>query len=516
MSVNKDADGDTVGLDQEKDGAGPPVALDPASLTETAKQENDDVEADIARVVTAHSVKVPRERRRGLFGRCAVVDEVEEPLTYSKHHKNLIVFTVATAALNAPFGSAIFLPSVNQIAKDFNTSESIVSLTVAFYMLALGIGPIFWSRSSEIYGRRSVYIISFALNTVFSLASGFSSSIGMLVAFRLLSGMSSASVQSVGAGTISDIYISNQRGQAFGYFYMGPLLGPCLGPIVGGALSQRFGWTSTMWFLTVLSFLQLIFILLMLPETMRNVSPDTSRASVRHHLYNIFVSPLRSLRLLTFPPVLMATLENSIIFGTLYVINITISVGFAQPPYSYPTSTVGLFYLPNSVGYILGSVVGGRWSDRILKREAKRKNHGVEIPENRIGINALIGCVGMIGGLLIFGWTFQAKVIVAGPLVGTFIFGFCLMLVFSTTNTYLVDSVSGKSSSAMAVNNLVRSTFSCVGTVVSEPLLQALGGGWLYTMLAILNVLFAVTLCIIHYRGPKLRERFDVHKFDTL
>jgi len=35
-----------------------------------------------------------------------------------------------------------------------------------------------------------------------------------------------ASVQAVGAGTLADIYIPQQRGRAMGFFYIGPLMGP--------------------------------------------------------------------------------------------------------------------------------------------------------------------------------------------------------------------------------------------------------------------------------------------------
>ena len=52
-------------------------------------------------------VKVPRSRRRGLFGRFTILAEVEEPKHYSRTVKWYITFVVALAALAAPLGSAI-------------------------------------------------------------------------------------------------------------------------------------------------------------------------------------------------------------------------------------------------------------------------------------------------------------------------------------------------------------------------------------------------------------------------
>ena len=53
------------------------------------------------------SVKVPRAKRRGLFGRFTLVAEVEEPKHYPRKVKWFITFNVAFAAIAAPMGSAI-------------------------------------------------------------------------------------------------------------------------------------------------------------------------------------------------------------------------------------------------------------------------------------------------------------------------------------------------------------------------------------------------------------------------
>ena len=52
-------------------------------------------------------VKVPRSKRRGLFGRFAILAEVEEPKDYSRTTKWYITFVVALAAVAAPLGSTI-------------------------------------------------------------------------------------------------------------------------------------------------------------------------------------------------------------------------------------------------------------------------------------------------------------------------------------------------------------------------------------------------------------------------
>lgn len=45
-----------------------------------------------------------------------------------------------------------------------------------------------------------------------------------------------------GAGVISDIAASSERGSFFGVWNIGPMIGPCLGPVVGGVLADKLGW----------------------------------------------------------------------------------------------------------------------------------------------------------------------------------------------------------------------------------------------------------------------------------
>lgn len=54
------------------------------------------------------AIKVPRLKRRGLFGQMTLVAEVEDPKTYSRKMKWFITFIVAVAGATAPMGSSVF------------------------------------------------------------------------------------------------------------------------------------------------------------------------------------------------------------------------------------------------------------------------------------------------------------------------------------------------------------------------------------------------------------------------
>ena len=80
--------------------------IEHAASKETASEQRDldKVETDTQ---DPEPVKVPRSQRRGLFGRIAILAEVEEPKHYSRRAKWYITFIVSLTAAAAPLGSTI-------------------------------------------------------------------------------------------------------------------------------------------------------------------------------------------------------------------------------------------------------------------------------------------------------------------------------------------------------------------------------------------------------------------------
>jgi predicted MFS family arabinose efflux permease len=98
----------------------------------------------------------------------------------------------------------------------------------------------------------------------------------MLIVMRILTGAAAASVQAVGAGTVSDVWEPKDRGRTIGVFYLGLLCDPGLTPKIGGALTQNLGWRSTLWFLAIFGRALLALIIFLLPETLKHKTPTES------------------------------------------------------------------------------------------------------------------------------------------------------------------------------------------------------------------------------------------------
>ncbi len=421
-------------VDETEAQCGEPRTCRSASLRQQISQKSS--------VQSSSDLIVPLRSRRGLFGYLCYIPEYSDPRAYRRKTKWTITLMVSGAGLAAPLGSAIILPALLDISQDLNSTPGITNLSVALYMLAMSIFPLWWSSFSESLGRRTIYLVSFALFTLWAVLAGVSTSISMFIVFRLLSGGAAASVQAVGAGTLADIWEVKERGHAMGIFYLGPLCGPLFAPIIGGALTQGLGWRSTQWFLVGYGGLTTIGLLLCLPETLKETKPliekehsrdlakeglargdqGLQRVSTRQSmqkktrmsilvLRRCFIDPLKIILDLRFPAVALTVFYASVTFGTLYYLNVSIQTTFSRTPYNFSTMIVGLLYIPSSLGYISASVFCGSWADWIMAREARRaerydeKGRLIYRPEDRMRENAWLAAFLFPGALIWYGWT---------------------------------------------------------------------------------------------------------------
>ena len=94
-------------------------------------------------------------------------------------------------------------------------------------------------------------------------------------------------------------------------------------------------------------------------------------------------------------------------------------------------------------------------------------------------------------------------------LIANFFFGFGSMLVFTISTTMLTEFMPKKASLGVALNNFVRNIFSCLGGAVAQPLIDAIGNGWLFTGLGVIAALSSVVVWVMRHFGPRWRLTMD-------
>jgi len=194
-----------------------------------------------------------------------------------------------------------------------------------------------WAPLSEVYGRRPIYIISFAMLTIWTGATTASQNVAQILVFRFLSGLFGSSPLANAGGTISDVLSANQRGLGLALFAAAPFLGPALGPIIGGFLGVSSGWRWVEGFLTI--FCGAILVLLALfgaetyaPYVLRRRADRLSAMTGKVYRFrsdakkplnigNLFRASLsRPWKFLIIEPIVaILTIYTAVIYGVLYL-----------------------------------------------------------------------------------------------------------------------------------------------------------------------------------------------------
>ncbi|WVW84132.1 hypothetical protein I302_106161 [Kwoniella bestiolae CBS 10118] len=200
---------------------------------------------------------------------------------------------------------------------------------------------------------------------------------------------------------------------------------------------------------------------------------------------------------------------SGILFAAQYTIVYTASITLGDAPYNYDSLKIGLVLLAFGIGNIMASILGGRYSDMVLRR-LKKKNGGVMVAEMRLKAT-FVAMPFLVLGVLAYAWIAEEKVHIAAIVISLVISGFALLWIYSSTLAYLVDANPGISSSAVSLNSLFRGVMAAVMSQIATPIRNGIGDGGLYTLFAGLLALSCGGLILLAYKGEKWRE--PGHKF---
>ncbi|WVQ86495.1 hypothetical protein IAS59_000208 [Cryptococcus gattii] len=217
------------------------------------------------------------------------------------------------------------------------------------------------------------------------------------------------------------------------------------------------------------------------------------------------LNPLPSMALILKQPTNLLILTSSALsFSAQYTIVYTVSITLGKAPYNYGSLNIGLVVLAFGIGNILASLLGGKYSDMVL-RKLKKKNGGVGNPEMRLRSTVLAMPI-LIASFLAYAWTAQEKVHIAALVVCLFFAGFSLLWIYSSTLAYVVDANPGASSSAVSCNSMFRGICACVMSQVATPIQNGIGDGGLYTLFAGILAFACACNLLLMVKGEQWRS----------
>ena len=95
---------------------------------------------------------------------------------------------------------------------------------------------------SNFFGRKRFYCTCIIIFTLSSLFCGYSTSLGMLVFFRILQGIGGGALIPISQAILLESFPREKQGTAMAIFGMGIIVAPIIGPLLGGWLADNYSW----------------------------------------------------------------------------------------------------------------------------------------------------------------------------------------------------------------------------------------------------------------------------------
>ncbi|KAK1490324.1 major facilitator superfamily transporter [Colletotrichum tamarilloi] len=451
-------------------------------------------------------------------------DQPHEPYTiFDKHQKRVIISLVSIAATFSGFASNIYFPALPTVADDLSVSVELANLTVTTYLIFQGLAPSLWGPISDVKGRRVAYCCTFVVFLGACIGLAETQNYATLIILRCLQSTGSASTIAVGSGVISDITTRQERGGYMGVFQAGLLVPVAVGPVIGGALAGSFGWRSIFWFLAIYCAVFLTLLLLLLPETLRSVVGNGTRtpkgclgkypliiyqrtSEISWHANRAtsnkalvkhvdITGPLRILFNRCAAPIVFFLA----VYYAVWQMSITAMSSLFKSRYGLSETHIGLAFIANGVGSMIGTLVTGKLLDLDYQRVKAKydesndqesstltgsdTNAGFPIEKARLRLIPIFALLQSVS-IAVFGWTinFPRQVHIAVPIISTFITGWTAVSTQSLVMTYLIDIFPDRSAAASASVNLARCLFAAGGTSFVMPMVSGIGVGWAFTL----------------------------------
>ena len=191
------------------------------------------------------------------------------------------------------------------------------------YLLAATITVPVWGRLSDIYGRRTLYLIGVAFFLIGSALSGASLTITQLIIFRGIQGLGAGALIPLSLTINGDIYTLKERARMQGLFSGVWGLASILGPLAGGFITDHFTWRWVFYINIPFGLAAAAVVGIALVEPKREEKPAIDYAGALWLTLSVTLLLLAlvetgDLRFLA-TPMMFAIVAGAVVFGILFV-----------------------------------------------------------------------------------------------------------------------------------------------------------------------------------------------------
>lgn len=294
---------------------------------------------------------------------------------------------------------------IGAFAEQFSVSPSTASFMISFSTLTLAVTMLFVSVFSNAWGRKGIMGVSLFATSVLAIISSFSNSFHLLLALRLLEGISLAGFPAIAMTYLNEEIAPRSIGRVMGVYVGGTAIGGFVGRIFVSALTELFSWHAALLVLGIFSLLCSICFWIYLPKSQHFQPVGIS--------FKYAISGFRTG--LTHKKLLLLYLIGFLLLGVYVTLFNYLGYPLSQSPYHLSQTVIGFLFIFQLIG---------SWSSFLFGKLADKHSRagliGLGIALSIIG--ALLTLCGSlvftIAGLILFAFGFFAGHTVASGWVG--------------------------------------------------------------------------------------------------
>ncbi len=377
---------------------------------------------------------------------------------------------LACLGMIGPFAIDTYLPAFKGIAQSLGATPVEMQQTLSAYLFGFAILNLFHGALADSFGRRPVILGGMLLFTVASVGCAMSQSIGALIFFRALQGMSAGAGIVVSRAIIRDMFAPRdaQRVMSQVTIYFG--VAPAVAPLIGGVLFEYADWHSIFWLLAAIGAILLIVNARWLPETLHKGQRQPFNARSLFRGYWSLASDPRFIAL---------AFASGIPFNGMFLYVLAAPTFLGEHLQLAPTQFFWFFVLT------IGGIMGGAWWSGRLAGRIRPKD------QIRRGVFIMLGAAVLnVAG----NWWLAPHAAWSMLPIAVFSFGWSLMVPVVTLQ--VLDLVPDRRGMASSLQSFVASVANGVVAGVVVPLVMHSPLALALTALAMLGVGIAAWLWV--------------------
>ncbi|MCZ2105025.1 MAG: multidrug effflux MFS transporter [Comamonadaceae bacterium] len=384
---------------------------------------------------------------------------------------------LALLGMLGPFSIDTYLPAFPAIAHALQATPAQMQQTLSAYLFGFAFMALFHGSLSDSFGRRPVVLAGLGIFTLASAGCALSPSIGWLIFFRTIQGLSAGGGIVVARAVIRDLFPPAQAQQVMSQVTIFFGIAPAIAPMVGGWLSEHLPWESVFWFLTAVSVTLWFTVWRLLPESL----PARQRQPV--HLGHL----LRGYwQLGANPRFVLLTLASGVPFNAMFLYILAAPAFLGEHLHLAPGQFFWFFIL-NIMGIMGGAWMSGRMAGRVAPKRQIR--HGFVIMLAMVLTN-------LVANLL-----FTPDVSWAMVPICVFSFGWALMVPVITL--LVLDLVPERRGMASSLQAFVGSMANGLVAGVVAPLVMH-STEWMATASLLMMLVGLAAWVYLHHRWPEI------------